>query len=105
MVNRFKTLAIAAVVFSTAVLGLFQSAQAQVPAQADPGRVQGGMQNQWYTQQYWPFWGRPINDADLTPYESEEPVIQFLNMDVQGTLAPKNAPTEEETGLKGKSVP
>jgi len=72
----------------TAMVLFAQSASAQVPSQADIGRVDAGVRNQWYTQQYWPFWGRPINDADVTPYQSEEPVIQFLNMDVKGELAP-----------------
>lgn len=75
--------------FAVTALALFaQAANAQVPPQADIGRIDGGVRNQWYTQQYMPYWGRPINDADVTPYQSEEPVIQFLNMDVQGFIAP-----------------
>ena len=66
-------------------------ADAQVPLQADPGRVLQSQQRQMWLEQTVPWAFNPIIEDERQREEDNEPLIEFHNMEIQGVIMPSRS--------------
>lgn len=90
----------ACLVLLSALLLTKSPAWSQVPANAP----NAGMINQHFNQQmFWernaPYMFEPVNPNKLSPNDSDEPVIEYHDMDVQGTIVP-SIPSTPPQGVR-----
>ncbi|MGE0200116.1 MAG: hypothetical protein AB7P76_04015 [Candidatus Melainabacteria bacterium] len=85
-----RTLFIPAAVLASAMVFPAAHAQSVDPMAGFPNINAGAIHSHYMNQQFMmtnqPWLNRPVTKKDYAPREDEEPVIQFLNVDVEGTI-------------------
>ncbi len=93
------SIAIASVLFSaTASAQAFRATD--INPQVTPGAVHQGYMNQQFINQNMGWMNRPITAADFAPPTPNEPVIEFLNIEVEGVILPPKAHSPEEVRIR-----
>ena len=68
-------------------------AQLAIPPNANAGLIQNHYLQQQFMQNNMPWLNGPITEADYKPPKNDEPLIQFMNADVEGMIIQKNDKT------------
>ncbi len=68
--------------------------------QVSPGAVHQGYMNQQFLNQNMGWMNRPITAADFAPPTPNEPVIEFLNVEVEGVVLPSRSHSPEEVQIR-----